>query len=132
MRFRVCLLFVTFLLGVATPAAAQDARTVAALENHYFAQLDQWVGTGGEPRSLQTDVVETCGKLVMLMATRGEQSAFLSTDRPEFDLRVDVCRTITVHRVQPQPRLADPGMVALICDRGNVLFERLCERSGLR
>ena len=132
MRFPVGPLVGAAVWSLAAAAAAQDSRTIAALENHYFSQLDLWVGQGGPPERLQDEVVATCGKLVMLMATRGEQSAFLSTDRPEFDLRVDVCRTMTVNRVQPQARLADPGVVALICDRGNPLFERLCESGGLR
>ncbi len=132
MRFSSFCMVLAGLVLSSTPVPAQDARTAAALESAYFAQLDHWVGAGGPVAGLQSEVVETCGKLVMLMATRGEQSAFVSTDRAEFDLRLDVCTKMTMHRVQAQEELLRPGVVPLICDRGNPLFVRLCERSGLR
>ena len=116
--------------GLVSDALAQDSRSIRALENAYLSTLDAWVGAGGPVEQLQNEVVATCAKLVVLLATRGERSAFVSTDPEEFDLRLDVCTKITVNRVRPQAQLAEPGVVALICDRGNPLYVRLCERSG--
>ncbi len=121
-----------FLLSFSAPASAQTNRSVRALENVYLSQLDRWVGEGGPIDGLQNEVVATCGKLVMLMASPGLRSAFVSTDPEEYDLRVDVCTKMTMHRVRAQPQLLQPGVVDLLCDRGNILFSRLCERSGLR
>ncbi len=132
MRLAAGLFVSAVLFGLTSHASAQDSRAIRALENAYLATLDEWVGAGGPVEHLQSQVVATCGKLVMLLATRGERSAFVSTDPEEFDLRLDVCTKITVNRVRPQPQLAKPGVVALICDRGNPLYVRLCERSGLR
>jgi hypothetical protein len=70
------------------------------LEALYFKTHDDWVVRGGPIPEVEKAVVEPCGKLVMLAATTGEKAAFMSTEREEFDFRVDVCPT---NDRQPRP-----------------------------
>lgn len=103
------------------------------LEDEYFRRLDDWVRRGGPVQEIQSTVVETCGKLVMLNASTAEKVKLMTTEREEFDFRVDVCTKMTVNRIHPQPEFENPKIVSSICDESNVLlYKKLCKRSGLR
>lgn len=106
---------------------------IGGLIDRYFKALDQWVAGGGTLGQIQSEVVENCGKLVMLHATEAEQTSFMTTQRDEFDFRVDVCTKITVNRVHPQPEFDNPKITTMICDESQLaLFKKLCWKSGLR
>lgn len=103
------------------------------LETKYFATLDSWVNQGGPVNEIQEQVVQTCGKLVMLTADPSEKLALSTTQREEFHFRVDVCTKMTVNRVYPQPEFEKKEIVSMICDEREVtLFRKLCKRYGLR
>ena len=67
----------------------------------------------------------------MVTATKSEVAGFLTTEREEFDWRVDVCAKATVNRVHPQPEFEDPKIVSTICDNSVELFKKVCKHSGL-
>ena len=103
------------------------------LEDKYFSVLDGWVERGGKANEYQSVVLETCGKLVMVTANASEAVAFTTTQREEFDFRVDVCAKTTVHRAHHQSEFDDPKITQAICDDSKVqLIRKLCARSGLR
>lgn len=103
------------------------------LEEQYYGTLDAWVARGGQIDEVQGTVVPTCSKLVMWTATAGEKISFTTTDRREYDFRVDVCVKTTVHRVHAQPQLQDPRIVQTLCRESKLpLYVELCRRSGLR
>jgi hypothetical protein len=77
-------------------------------------------------------VVQTCGKLMMATATAQQRVTFLTTDRGEFDFRVDVCTKMTVNRLHAQPEFQKPELVRAICNSSILVFRQLCVRSGLR
>lgn len=109
-------------LGLIVP---MEGRAVQAVEEKYFGTLDTWVARGGRVEDVQSTVVETCGKLVMLNATSGE--------RVRLHFRVDVCTKLTVNRVHPQPEFQKREIVSMVCDPGKLeLFVKLCARNGLR
>ena len=102
-------------------------------EYKYLSALDGWVGRGGKVNEFQSIVLETCGKLVMVTANASEAVVFTTTQREEFDFRVDVCAKATVNRSDHQPGFDDPKLIQEICDDSEVvLLEKLCKRSGLR
>jgi hypothetical protein len=106
-----------------------------ALFDLYTKRLDAWVSSGGDVKTGQTEVVETCGKLVLSQAGAFERMQLLTFYRAEFDFRVDVCLKMTANRLYKQPEFEKPEMVAMICDDPrpyHELFRRLCQRSGLR
>ena len=106
---------------------------VDKLEDKYFSVLDGWVERGGKVNEYQSVVLETCGKLVMVTANAAEAVAFTTTQREEFDFRVDVCAKTTVNRSYHQSEFDDPKIIQTICDDSKVLLLRkLCNRSGLR
>jgi hypothetical protein len=120
---------------------ALDA-TERALEQKYFADLDAWVARGplfqpgeqGNDAAVKARIqpmAETCGKLVMLTASANER-ALLMSNRTEFDFRVDVCTKMTINRLHAQPEFQNPELVRVICNSSNLVFRRLCVRSGLR
>lgn len=103
------------------------------LEAQYFGTLDSWVDRGGPVNEVQNTVVETCGKLVMLTVGANERLVLATTQRVEFDLRVDVCTKMTVNRVHPQSEFQKIEIVKTICDESRVaLFKKMCHQSGLR
>lgn len=102
------------------------------LDDMYWAKLDAWVNGGGNLQMIQVEVVETCGKLTMITATKSEAAGFLTTDREEFDWRVDVCAKSTVHRVYPQPEFENPEIVNIICRSSVELLQKVCKHSGLQ
>lgn len=106
---------------------------VDKLEDKYFSVLDGWVERGGKVNEYQSVVLETCGKLVMVTANAAEAIAFTTTQREEFDFRVDVCAKTTVNRSHHQSEFDDPKIIQTICDDSKVmLLRKLCKRSGLR
>lgn len=111
---------------------AGTARGDGNLEDIYWAKLDAWVNGGGNLQTIQANVVETCGKLTVATATKSEVTGFLTTEREEFDWRVDVCTKSTVHRVYPQPEFDNPEIVSMICGSNVALYQKVCERSGLK
>ena len=101
----------------------------------YVGRLDTWVNAGGNVATLQFQVVETCGKLILTQAAWFERIQLLTFYRSELDFRVDVCAKMTVNRVYKQPEFEKPEMVTKICDDPRPyhdLFQRLCRRSFLR
>ena len=123
-----------FLLTVFNSSMANAGKTVTdKLADKYFSVLDGWVERGGKANEYQSVVLETCGKLVMVTANTSEAVAFTTTQREEFDFRVDVCAKTTVHRTHHQSEFADPKITQAICGDSKVpLFRKLCTRSGLR
>jgi hypothetical protein len=102
---------------------------------YYTSRLDDWVAKGGDAHTVQTQVVETCGKLIMSQAGIVERFQLVTFYRDEFDFRVDVCTKMTANRIYKQPEFEKPEVVAMICDDPHPfheLFGRLCRRSGLR
>ncbi|HWG96313.1 MAG TPA: hypothetical protein VN647_04440 [Nitrospira sp.] len=67
------------------------------LENKYFSVLDEWVQRGGKAQDYQSEVLETCGKLVVASATISEALTLPIIQREEFDFRVNVCAKTTAH-----------------------------------
>lgn len=127
---RVCLLSV---VAIVMAVWFSCGGTSDKLEGEYFRRLDDWVKRGGPVREIQDTVIGTCGKLVMVDASAAEKAKFTTTQRGEFDFRVDVCAKMTVNRVHPQPEFGNQKIVASICDESDVvLYKKLCKRSGLR
>ena len=123
-----------FLLVGFNDSMAYAGKTLAdKLEDKYFSVLDGWVERGGRVNEYQSVVLETCGKLVMVTANASEAVALTTTQREEFDFRVDVCAKTTVNRSHHQSEFDDPKIIQTICDDSKVLLLRkLCNRSGLR
>lgn len=108
-------------------------KTKQKVEDKYFETLDGWVRRGGPVAEVQDTVVGTCGKLVSLMASMGENIALTTFQRDEYHFRTDVCVKMTANRASPQPEFEKPEMVEMICDKSKLeLFVKLCKRSGLR
>lgn len=122
------------MLAVFNSSMANAGKTLTdKLEDKYFSVLDGWVARGGKVNEYQSVVLETCGKLVMVTANASETVALTTTQREEFDLRVNVCAKITVNRSHHQSELDDPKLIQAICDDSDVqLLTKLCKRSGLR
>lgn len=119
------------MLTTAPLASAQENPGVV-MENFLFDRLDQWVLGGGDMTTVQDSVVASCSQLAVLLATPEQRALFADLDREVYDLQVDVCTKLTMHRVSPQPEFAGPNMLSLICDRGRPIFTKLCTRSGFR
>jgi hypothetical protein len=107
----------------------------AQLRDLYLSRLDTWVSGGGEPADVQTGVVETCGRLIMVTASAAEAAAFMKERREDLDLRVDVCTKLTITRAHPQPEFSKPEIRKIVCEdmpKKQAVFETLCKRAGLR
>ena len=119
-------------LAFAQSTVTKDKRS-QKLELNYYDKLNEWVIRGGQAEEVQSRVVETCGKLIMLIASPDERIEFISTQEEEFHFRVDVSTKMTVNRVHKQPEFKNKEIISKICDEsGNPLFSNLCKRSGLR
>lgn len=122
MQLAKCVVIVFLMINT----ACTDNNAVRQLEEKYFATLDNWVERGGPISEIQELVVKTCSKLVMLDASPSEKIAFTTTQREEFDFRVDVCTKITVNRVHPQPEFEKKELIKMICDENKVsIFYKL-------
>jgi hypothetical protein len=111
---------------------------LAMLRDHfydlYMHRLDSWITNGGDAKTVQSELVESCGRLVLTQAGSVERLQLLTFYRDEFDFRVDVCVKITANRLSKQPEFEKPEMVALICNDTHSyheLFRRLCEHADL-
>jgi hypothetical protein len=103
--------------------------------NLYMKRLDAWVSAGGDVKTVESQVLETCGRLILTQAGAFERIQLLTFYRDEFDFRVDVCLKMTANRLYKQPEFDKPEIVTMICDDPlpyHELFKRLCQRSGLR
>ena len=122
-----------FLLADFNGMMANAGKTLTdKLEDKYFFVLDGWVDRGGKVNEYQSVVLETCGKRVMVTANASEAVAFTTTQREEFDFRVDVCAKTTVNRSHHHTEFDGPKLIQAICDDNKViLFGKLCKRSGL-
>jgi hypothetical protein len=128
------------LLIVLVVALTAFASTVLAfsrdkLFNLYMSRLDAWVHDGGKVDAIQSQVVESCGKLIVTQAGAWERLQLLTFYRDEFDFRADVCTKMTTNRLYKQPEFEKPEIVKMICDNTDwyhEIFRRLCRRSGLR
>jgi hypothetical protein len=58
--------------------------------NRYVGRLNNWVAKGGPISSFQTDVVESCGPIVMSQASFFRYLSMATFDRANLDFRVDV------------------------------------------
>lgn len=126
---KVAVIGAVVLFGVVSVALAVF-RT--SLFDHYLAGLDTWVQKGGNVATLQADVVETCGKLVMSQSGIFQNFKFLTYARDDLDFYVDVCAKMTVNRVHKQPEFEKPQIVASLCGPSSeAFFRKLCQRSGL-
>lgn len=125
---------IVFLLLTGLAATSYAEPTVTEkLEEKYFSTLDDWVKEGGQINEVQSTVVQTCGKLVILTVSDSEKLSLSTTRREDFDFRVDVCVQMTVNRIHPQPQFKKTDIVQRICDNNTVVvFKKLCRRSGLR
>jgi hypothetical protein len=128
------IMIAVFLLATFNSSRADAEKSFTdKLEDKYFSVLDGWVDRGGKVNEFQDIVVQTCGKLVMVTANASEKVAFTTSQREEFDFRVDVCAKTTVHRTHHQFEFDDPKLIKAICDDSNVqLLRKLCTRSGMR
>jgi hypothetical protein len=133
-RMNKVVILTVFLLSTFNSSRADAEQTlIDRLEAKYFSVLDEWVERGGKANEYQSVVLETCGKLVMVSANASEAVAFTTTQREEFDFRVDVCAKTTVNRSHHQSEFDDPKIIQAICDDSKVrLLGKLCKRSGLR
>lgn len=123
------LLFLTLLSGV---AACQGSPAATELESRYLATLSSWVARGAPLAELQDTVVGTCGKLIMVTESAAERAAMSTTDRADFDMRVDICTKMTANRAHPQPEFRDTATVNAICVRSGIAaFTLLCRESAL-
>ncbi len=127
---RIAVVVATLLLTPGTAPAQENPGLV--MENFLFGRLDQWVAGGGDLATIREEVVASCAQLAVLIATPEERALFADLDREEYDLRVDVCTKMTMHRVSPQPEFARQDVLPLICDRGQPMLTRVCQRSGFR
>ena len=97
--------------------------------------LDSWVANGANIKTLQSQVVETCGNIIITQAGWFERLELMTIYRSEFDFRVDVCTKMTVNRRYPQPEFKNAKLEYLVCDDPKPFHEvlrQLCQRSGLR
>jgi hypothetical protein len=133
-KYNKYIVIAIFLLAVFNSSMVNAGKTLTdKLEDRYFSVLDGWVERGGKVNEYQDIVVQTCGKLVMATANASEAMAFTTTQREEFNFRVNVCAKTTVHRTHHQSELDDPKLIQAICDDSKVpLLGKLCTRSGLR
>ena len=130
---KIVLIFIALLFDVNSSMASPERTLTEKLEEKYFSALDGWVVRGGKVNEFQNIVVQTCDKLVMATANASEVIAFTTTQKEEFDFRVNVCAKTTVNRVHHQSEFDDPKLIQAICYDGNVeLLKKLCKRSGLR
>jgi hypothetical protein len=102
-----------------------------AFFNLYAYRLDQWVNAGGNVKTVDAEVVPSCGKLAMTQWGAWQDIRFLTVDRGEFDFEVDVCVKLTVNRLYKQPEFEKPEIVKMVCAGTNDLYRRLCQRAGL-
>lgn len=100
------------------------------LTSLYVGRLDQWVASGGNLEQVQSEVVDTCGRLILVTAD-AQRRAELNADANAWALDADICAKITVHRVHPQPEFSNPEIVGLVCEGTNSLFRALCARAGI-
>ncbi len=107
-----------------------NASTIEEVEKSYFKNLDSWVANGGNKNEIQDIVITNCGKLVMITANSVEKLKLSTTQRSEFDYRLDVCAKMTVNRVYPQPEFKNQKIVQSICEDNVLLFKKLCKKNG--
>lgn len=136
MKRTVCLSILLFFIMLSVgcnnqnPTGESNSKQVT---DQYFLTLDKWVESGGPTNEIQNTVVNTCGKLVMITSSNMERVSLSTTQRDEFNGRVDVCVKITVNRVYPQDDFKNKEIVEMICDKSDVsLFKNMCKRYGLR
>jgi predicted NUDIX family NTP pyrophosphohydrolase len=123
----------SLLLGTTTSenAVAAGNNLQAQLQQKYFATLDGWATSGGPRERIDSEVVQTCGKLALIYGSAAENVALLA-DKEELNFRADVCTKMTVNRVYQQPEFQNPEMVSKICDGQQPFFAALCKHVGLR
>jgi hypothetical protein len=119
------------LCGLILPAEAQQEEMITQLQELYLTRLDEWATSSKDVKTVQSQVVENCGKLIMV-ASPTEASAYIESRRQDFDMYVDICTKMTVNRVHPQPEFSNPKIVKMICDDGLQWQKKLCKRSGLK
>jgi hypothetical protein len=132
---------VKFVAGLATlslaviltvDGATEPDSLAQDLEKRYLSTLDEWVAKGGPVSEIQERVVGTCGKLILAAASPSERVTLSTTQRDEFDFRVDVCSKMTVHRVHKQPEFENREIIKNICGGNSLpIFKRLCKHSGI-
>lgn len=130
MKYRAAILILFGLLLVVTSV---NARSISKeIEEKCFSIIDSWDSGGRQLSEIQEKIVKPCGELVILFATNKERLSFITTNRNEFDFRVDVCVKASIHKIYPQPEFQNPKIVEMLCTSEDQLFQRLCDRAGLR
>jgi hypothetical protein len=114
------------------PHANAWAVNADQLSELYLSRLSEWVKGGGVIETIQTSVVQNCGKLVFVKATQAEQASYLGGKTDDFDFRIDVCTKMFINSVHHQPEFDNPEIVKSICDTNQPLFTMLCVKTGLR
>ena len=122
-----------FLLVAFTSTLAYEGKVLEPkLESKYFSVLDGWVQRGGKAQEYQSEVLDTCSKLILATAPLNEALSLPAFQKEELDFRIKVCAKTTVHRVHRQPEFDDHELIQEICDDTKIpMFRRLCRHSGL-
>jgi len=123
--FALAFVLSAFLIPIETSGNKQSA--IDQVKEKYLGQLDQWASQGGDVDIVQSAVVQPCGRLVMLMATKQQLKGYLTNERETFDFRVDTCVKMAVNKVHGQPEFSNAEIVDALCFTGpDPLFDLLC------
>jgi hypothetical protein len=105
-----------FLLAAFTSTLAYGGKVLEhKLESKYFSMLDSWVQRGGKAQEYQSEVLDTCSKLMLVTAPLNEALSLPTFQKEELGFRVNVCAKTTVHRVHRQPEFDDHELMQGIC-----------------
>ena len=113
-------------------AAQTSNDELQRLVEFYLDQLDDWTEVG-DMTQVKANVVEPCGKMILLAADRDKQVKYLRDNASRFDQKVELCTAMTLHRLERRAELTaayEAGDLAELCEIGPVWSE-LCARAGL-
>lgn len=114
---------VTAFLGMSSGATAE----VPTLRGLYLSKLHAWVADGGDPNSIERDVLEPCSKLVIVTASLVEQAAFMAhMDLDTYDARVGFCMQAVVNTIYPQDIFQKEDWVESACSDPAEVMQIVC------
>lgn len=95
------ILLILIAISVSLYSCTENQQT--QLKKKYIKDLKLWVKSGSRNQNdIRTQVIEPCGKLVMLLATAKEKADYISRSQiKEFDLRVSFCMSAVISKVWP-------------------------------
>jgi hypothetical protein len=128
------LLVTGFALSSTVAIAQMPQPAVEKMQDLYLKRLDAWVAAGGDVNKIQSDVLESCGRM-MYLRDPSLGTATSKELKDSLDMRIDVCAKITVHRAHPQPEFSKPEIVRIVCQdmvKNEPVIARLCEKAGLK